>query len=355
MTRKIFFITIVFLALPCLAAAWPGKIVAVENADTFIVLKDGQSPVKVRLADVRPGDGVDPAKARMESSNIALMKDVEVRELNREGDLIVGSIAVNGKSLSQTLIAANVLQSTASHPAQPPSYIAERQPDSQQIQSKNPSEPHAGMTEDRIITELNPEHPKNVNTRARPVPEVNRQSAPRVRYVQVRQSQPLGLWPSRTVMVAAPVATNAPVESSAAYVQQSPSVAFQPAAAELSVETAEDSEKMKQAGDIAKEDYELAVKVQKKAKPYKKTGFFASQKSSETFVGLASGAQLTVRPKSKSPYEDWGTMDGLTVRHFFPSGFGIGGDITYISNKGLSGETDGNATTAESYDYKKEF
>ncbi len=113
MLRLLTILFTIFL-FPALSFAWPGKIVAVEGATSFIVLKDGQTPIKVNIPGVKTVPGLDAAKARLESSNLTLMRDVEVREISKDDNgNIIGDITVDGKSISKELLDEGIVQSTA--------------------------------------------------------------------------------------------------------------------------------------------------------------------------------------------------------------------------------------------------
>lgn len=158
---RLFAILITIVMLPAMAFAWPGKIVAVEEATSFVVLKNGQTPVKVNIAGVEPSPDLDPAKARMESSNNVLMRNVEVRELSKAEDgTIIGDITVNGKSLAKELLDDGIVQSTAqaapaidTTPVEIPKEITEPET----ITEQAPIPPTANADASEITQELLPE------------------------------------------------------------------------------------------------------------------------------------------------------------------------------------------------------
>ncbi|WP_320169809.1 hypothetical protein [Maridesulfovibrio sp.] len=367
---------VIFILIPALALAWPGKIVAIDNADTFVVLKNGQEPVKVKLAGVSPAAGMTAAKSRLGSSNIVLMKDVDVRELSSSGDVVVADVTIDGKSLAKDLLDAGVVQSIAAAPDSPTAQEAATVdsstalPDAATAPQNIPAEaePQKETSADKIIAELDPPaaQPETVQTQ----PVVRRQqpqpapvSRPVYRYA-VQPAQPLGLWPARPA--AAPVPAVSPGISSYGSGNPSASFASAPASAPASAQPstaanevaqtagpAQSSDQMQVAGDIAKQDYELAVKVQQKTRIRKNGGFFVPKKKSQTFVGGGMGTQVKTEPSGNVPYSSFGAMGGVNVRHFYPSGFGIGGDFTMSRGSGTSGTvTDANATNGTAYDYK---
>ena len=63
------------------------------------------------------------------------------------------------------------------------------------------------------------------------------------------------------------------------------------------------------------------------------------------------GTQYTTKSESEVPYSSFGPGGGLGVRHFFPSGLGLGGDLTVSGTSGTIAATS-NATNGTSYDYK---
>ncbi len=344
-----------FLAFPSLALAWPGKIVAVESADTFIVLKDGSTPVKIKLAGVKPSSDITSDKSLLDSSNIALMKDVDVRELSKSGETIIAEVTLDGKSLTNQLLDSGVVQSIASMAEQEtPASVQESNTPLQNDQPETSAMPQGEASSDEIIAELeSPAPEQQIGTDKTPVLSKNSgaatkdmspsttppPNAPAVRYVQVaQQSDGLGLWPSRPKVTAVPVVS-----------EQASMTSQMAASVPSSIMPSEETKppKKQAPGDIAKKDYELAVKVQKDARRRKTSGFFLPKNKSETFAGAGLGAQLKTTSSSTEPYSTFGAMGGATVRHFYPSGWGIGGDFTYSSTSGKTG-TSSNST----YDYK---
>ena len=357
---RLFAIFIIIFMLPAIAFAWPGKIVAVEGPTTFVVLKNGQTPVKVNIAGIKPSPELDPAKARMESSNNVLMREVEVRELSKAEDgTIIGDITVDGKSLAKELLDDGIVQSTAeaapaidTTPIEIPKEITA--PETAKEQETTPPTESADAAE--ITQELLPE-PQTQKNVAQTPQQIMTQKQPeaqpqQVRYAQVYQApQPLGLWPARPAPAATPQV-----------MQQSYSTP-QPMQSTGAVAT---DQTMQKPGDTAKRDYDLAVSVQKNSRRNRQpTGFFTPKRKSETYVGAKSGLHAVMQPKSNVPYESWGADDGISVRHFFPSGVGIGGDFKMSLSNGRSGSitiedtnsTDPTVSTTNStsYDYKNDY
>lgn len=331
MLRLLTILTTILL-LPALAFGWSGKIVAVEGATSFVILKDGQTPIKVNIAGVKTSPGLEAAKARLETSNLTLMREVEVRELNKTDDgTIVGDITVDGKSLSKELLDEGIVQSTAqTEPAinTTATEIPEEltQPAAPAKQSPILQEDTAPATEanaDEIVNELfpetSPQTPAQVSqapTRKAAVPPQQAQQQ-QIRYIQYYQpQQQLGLWPERPA----------------------PAVPAQPA--QVPVQTTQQQTAPKQLlkpGDAAKRDYDLAVSVQRKTRRAKNKGFFVPKKSSETFLGASGGFQASMKDQSEAPFSSFGGLGGISARHFYPSGFGIGGDFIMSSASGASG------------------
>lgn len=359
---------ITIIMLPAMAFAWPGKIVAVEEATTFVVLKNGQTPVKVNLAGVEPSKDLDPAKARMESSSNAFMRDVEVRELSKAEDgTVIGDITVNGKSLAKELLDDGIAQSTAqAAPAidTAPVEIPKEVTEPEVVNEPNPTPPTADAEASEITQELLPEPQPQEAPAPAPVQSMAQQPTytqpQQVRYVQTYQSpQPLGLWPARP----APVVSAQPMSQSFSTPQTTDSTG-------IDVSSHDSAPMMQKPGDAAKRDYDLAVSVQKKARRNRQpTGFFTPKRKSETYVGVKSGLHAVMQPQSNVPYESWGLNNGISVRHFFPSGVGIGGDFKMSMSNGRSGTftvaasnsttSTTNSTTTNStstpYDYKKDY
>ncbi|WP_320175647.1 hypothetical protein [Maridesulfovibrio sp.] len=360
-------ILITILLLPALAFAWPGKIVAVEGPTSFIVLKNGQTPVKINIPGVKAVPGLDTAKARLESSNLVLMRDVEVRELSTNDDgSIIGDITSDGKSISKELMDEGIVQSAAI----PDSTIkteettqtlvsAETAP-APQAQTAPASDASAGEIADELLPAPSPQPATQVAQTPvhEPKPQLQQaQPQQQIRYVQVYQpQQQLGLWPGR------PAPAVAPQPAQQSYYVQQPGLQ-QPQTMPVAVQQQETQEQMLNPGDAAKREYELAVRVQRQKKRTKNKGFFVPKKSSETFVGVGGGAQASMTSKSDSPYSSFGGMGGISARHFYPSGFGLGGDFFMSSTSGSSG-TYGTTyydngtvnTNGTDYDYKnKDF
>ncbi|ACS79946.1 outer membrane beta-barrel protein [Maridesulfovibrio salexigens] len=339
-------ILIAILLLPALSFAWPGKIVAVEGATSFIVLKDGQTPVKVNIPGVKAIPGLDAAKARLESSNLVLMRDVDVREISKDDEgNIIGDITVDGKSISKELLDEGIVQSTATpapsvstktdeQPKEVAQPITAEQAPSAQTKTAPTSEASAAKITDDLMPENSPQSPPEaVQTPIRKTMPQAPQPQPKqqVRYVQVYQpQQQLGLWPGR------PAPTAAPQPAQQVYYVQKPGLQQNQAAVPV-IKTQEQPQQMQSPGDAAKRDYELAVRVQKKSRRTKNKGFFVPKKSSETFLGVGGGAQAALSSKSDTPYSSFGGLGGISARHFFPSGFGIGGDFLMGSSSGSSG------------------
>ena len=357
MLRLLTILITIFL-LPVMAFAWPGKIVAVEGATSFVVLKDGQTPVRINIAGVKPVPGMDPAKARLESSNIVLMRDVEIRELSKAEDgTIIGDITVDGNSLSKELLDEGIVQSSAqAPPATEPAPAEIPEAISQPATTTTAETPKAQISEssaEDIADELFPE--EQVQTQAiAPVPQVQQMAPqPQIHYVQVYQQpqQQLGLWPGHPAPVAAQLAQQV------FHVQQ-PGIQTTQQTTPVNTRQAQVSQNMSP-GDTAKRDYELAVRVEKNTRHKKNKGFFVPKKKSETFVGVAGGVQGAMKSKDEAPFSSFGGLGGLSVRHFYPSGFGLGGDMFMSTSKGTSGTygqtTHANGTVATngtSYDYK---
>ncbi|NDV24694.1 outer membrane beta-barrel protein [Desulfovibrio sp. JC022] len=358
-------ILITLLLLPAMACAWPGKIVAVEGAASFVVLKDGQTPVKVNIAGVKPVPGMDSAKARLESSNLVLMRDVEVRELSKSDDgTIIGDITVNGKSLSKELLDEGIVQSSAqaapaidTTPVEIPKEIIE--PASPPESTPAPQTVTAPATETdaaNIADELFPEPSAQTTPQPlqKPAQPAMSQHAPQVRYVQVYQppQQQLGLWPGRP----APAIAHQPVQQ--VFQTQQPGLQTTRAHAPVAQQQPP-SGQVQNPGDVAKRDYDLAVRVQKNTRRTKNKGFFVPKKKSETFIGVAGGAQAAMKSKNEAPYSSFGGLGGISTRHFYPSGFGIGGDFFMSKSSGTSGTygatyySNGTLNTnGTNYDYK---
>ncbi len=340
-------ILITILLLPALAFAWSGKIVAVEGATSFIVLKDGQTPVKVNIPGVKAATELDAAKARLESSNLVLMRDVEVREISKTDDgTVIGDITVDGKSISKELLDEGIVQSTVQAPpaiettpveipkevTQPPASV--EQTPTMQTQTAPAAEASAVEIADNLFPEPVKQPAPQVIQEQIPEPvQQPRQAQPQqqVRYVQAYQpQQQLGLWPGR------PAPAAAPQSASQVFHVQQPGLQNAQASAPTAQQQS-DPQQMQTPGDAAKRDYELAVRVQKRSRRTKNKGFFVPKKSSETFVGVGGGAQASMTSKNEAPYSSFGGMGGISARHFYPSGFGIGGDFFMSSSSGKSG------------------
>lgn len=352
--RKLIIILYFIFAIPGLALAWQGKIVAVENPTTFVILKDGQTPIKITLAGVKTSGDIDLAKARLGSSNIALMQEVEVREIGKsDTGTTLGDITIDGKSLAKELLDEGVVQSTAETSPQPKK-VVQSQPERPQEQAAAPPiiEDKATESSEQIVSELFPEPTESTaSSKTALIPKAQHAQSqiapvqPQIRYVQVQpKTQPLGLWPARPT----PAVMYQPELKDAG--NQGSLLAPQTTAAAGEIK---DTTTMQKPGDISKKDYELAVRVQKNTRRTKNKGFFMPKKKSETFVGAAIGTQIDTKPTSTVPYSTFGAMGGASVRHFYPSGFGVGGDFYISRTSGKSGTVGAsNSTNGTSYDYK---
>lgn len=99
-------VSLLFLFIPTLSIAWPGKVVNVSDGDTISVLHDGQQ-TKIRLY------GIDcPEKAQsygqksreMTSAMVAgRTVEVEVKDTDRYGRS-VGLVSIDGVSLNEAMV-----------------------------------------------------------------------------------------------------------------------------------------------------------------------------------------------------------------------------------------------------------
>ncbi|SDL22237.1 Outer membrane protein beta-barrel domain-containing protein [Maridesulfovibrio ferrireducens] len=338
---RILTLFILLLIFPLSAQAWQGKIIAVDSSTSLIVLKDGQDPVKIKISGIIPSPEVDKAKGKLECSSIALMKEAEINETGKNDEnTILADVIINGQSLAQELIKIGVVQQigNVSTTPQPESANADKS-ESVAAPADNISE---NPTSNKIISELstNDDQISSDHQYVAPAPKQSYKSvptqAPVIRYVQVQQQpQQLGFWPARPVQIIQPQAAAPSVTAPIATTTKTPSDFRQP-------------------GDIAQEEYDLAIRV-KKGRPLKKNqGFFLSKKKSETFIGAAVGTQYSTKSKTDVPYASFGPSGGLTIRHFYPSGLGLGGDMMISGTSGRSGSlaASSNATNGTSYDYK---
>ncbi|WP_031483998.1 outer membrane beta-barrel protein [Maridesulfovibrio frigidus] len=365
---KILIVFIILMTIPFSAFAWKGKVVAVDSATSLIILKDGTDPIKVHISQIKQSSHVDAAKAQLETSNIALMKDVTVKTVkNISKNEIEANVILDGANLNEKLVAAGVAfkVSEPDNPAPVESQpLDQKSAEETTINPSMDSTPNEQSASEEVADANKPDAQEIISELSEPKPQLTEERAPQqifdappprqsykapaVRYVQVQhQPQQLGFWPSRP----APVATlpyAATPESEAQYDTTSASTAAPFAIA------GEEASSMKQAGDIAREEQELAVRVSKRSPIKKNKGFFTSKKRSETFVGASLGTQYTTKQKSDVPYSSFGPGGGLGVRHFFPSGLGLGGDLLISGTSGASGTiaASSNATNGTSYDYK---
>ena len=320
---------ILLLTIPLTAQAWQGKVIAVDGPTTLVVLKDGQNPVKIKLSGIAPAPDVESSKGKLECSGIALMKDVDVNEIGKDANnIILADVTIDGQGLAQKLIKAGVASQTGQI--------------SSGTQSITPEELAPTSTE--MISELSGDTQSSPTVQKQHAqPETLPQAAPVIRYVQVQeQPQQLGFWPARQVKTV-------PLQ-----VEPSPGLTSNYATDSNEITTSSAPSAMRSSGDIANQDYDLAVSVKKSRPLQKKTGFFIPKKKSETFIGAALGTQYSTKSKKDVPYSSFGPSGGLAIRHFYPSGFGLGGDMLISGTSGRSGTIDAssNATNGTSYDYK---
>ncbi len=324
---------ILLLTIPLTAQAWQGKVIAVDGPTTLVVLKDGQHPVKIKLSGIAPAPGVESSKGKLECSGIALMKDVDVNEKGKDAkNIILADVTIDGQGLAEELIKAGVA-----------SQIGQITPNTQPIA---PDELAPTSTE--MISELSgdtqsPSVAQRQYAQPEALPQSVQVSPPAIRYVQVQEApQQLGFWPARQVKTV-------PLQ-----VEPSSGLTTNYATDSNEVTASSASSTMKKPGDIANQDYDLAVNVKKSRPHQKKTGFFIPKKKSETFIGAALGTQYSTKSKKDVPYSSFGPSGGLAIRHFYPSGLGVGGDMLISGTSGRSGSIDAssNATNSTSYDYK---
>ncbi len=344
---RILTIFIILMTIPFSAFAWNGKVVAVDSATSLVILKDGTDPIKVHIAQIKQSSHIDEAKAQLETSNIALMKDVVVKTVkNISKNEIEANVILDGVNLDEKLVEAGIAYKIGEPDT--PAPVESQSLDQKTAEVADTNKPNA----QEIISELSVPKPDLVEERATKQafavpPSKQTYRAPAVRYVQVQhQPQQLGFWPSRP----APAVVTPYLAAPALETQYDVSSAT--TAAPFAI--AGTGATMQQAGDIAKEEQELAVRVSKRSPVKKNKGFFTAKKKSETFVGASFGTQYATKSESEVPYSSFGPGGGLGVRHFFPSGFGLGGDLTVSGTSGTTGTiaATSNATNGTSYDHK---
>ncbi|SME94907.1 outer membrane beta-barrel protein [Desulfovibrio gilichinskyi] len=324
---------ILLLTIPLTAQAWQGKVIAVDDPTTLVVLKDGQYPIKIKLSGIEPAPDIKSSKGKLECSGIALMKDVDVNEIGKDANnIVLADVTIDGLGLAQELIKAGVAKQTGQISAgTPPIAQVETAPTSNEIISE--------LSED---TQSNSDSEKQYAT-PEPLPQSVPANPPVIRYVQVQeQPQQLGFWPARQIKTV-------PLQ-----VAPSPSLTENYATDPNDATSLPAPSTMTKPGDIADQDYNLAVSVKQSRPHKKKAGFFVPKKKSETFIGAAIGTQYSTKSKTDVPYSSFGPSGGLAIRHFYPSGFGLGGDMLISGTSGRSGTiaASSNATNSTSYDYK---
>lgn len=332
---RILTLFIILFTIPLTAQAWQGKVIAVDGPTSLVILKDGQSPVKIKLFGITPDPDVETSKGKLECSGIALMKDVDVHEIGTsDNDVILADVTINGHGLAQDLLNAGVAKKNGQVSTEP-----------QPVAHQNIN---TGSTSNEIISELTDStqpdsDSQKLTSTYKPLPKRVPVSHTVIRYVQVQeQPQQLGFWPARQVK-SAPQPVEPYSGETTGYATDTSEIATSPV-----------SSAMIKPGDIANRDYNLAVSI-KKARPHNaKKGFFIPTKKSKTFIGGAIGAQYSTKSKTDVPYSSFGPSGGLAIRHFFPSGFGLGGDMMISRTSGRSGtiEASNEKTNSTSYDYK---
>jgi len=101
---------ILFLALPCPASAWSGKVVGISDGDTITVLRDRQ-PQKIRLYGIDCPEKRQPfgKRAKQFTSDIVFGKTVVVEPVTTDRyGRTVALVAVDERLLNEELVRAGL-------------------------------------------------------------------------------------------------------------------------------------------------------------------------------------------------------------------------------------------------------
>lgn len=337
--KKLLF-TLLFLLIPLTSAyAWQGKIIAVNNSNSFVILKDN-SPVTVTLNGVK--EFANPIEGQFKASGLALMKNVEVEETGKTASgEILANINLDGKSLAKAIMnTEDVFSTDNSSPS------VDTTASTGEINSNNSKFELADKIDSaQLEQQLNAPVAEN-NMKAQP-----RQKAIHKKRYQTAMSQDtsLGLWPTKPAPQEDRYISKTSPEYETAGNNSGLYMLSQPVENQNNQSERRTTAKPITSGAIALNESNQAIKSQKHFR--QKNGFLKPKKRDEIFIGAGAGPQLTTHESSRVPYSNLGTMGGISYKHFFPSGIGFGSDFTIAGTSGKDGQI-GNATNGTSYDYK---
>ncbi|WP_027178879.1 porin family protein [Maridesulfovibrio bastinii] len=112
--KIIYLLFILSLLLPEIShASWKGKVIKVNNAQSYVILKDGR-PTTVKLENITfPEDtsAESYAKATLDACNLALSRTATVFEdgTTQEGE-VIANVIINGRCLNDLLVTQKIMK-----------------------------------------------------------------------------------------------------------------------------------------------------------------------------------------------------------------------------------------------------
>ncbi len=184
------YILMLILAFPSSAfAAWQGQIVKVNDAKSYVILKNGH-PVSVRLENITFPEGTTAesyAKATFAVSNLALSKTATVYEekSNMDGE-IIANIYINGRCLNDMLVVRKIMKVNDDATVRPSDFIQNQQAKYvDQLPQKSPSL-QVETVDLQYVSDVTP-----ISAHPRPSTEY---------YIEIEENNPnsaLGFWNNR--------------------------------------------------------------------------------------------------------------------------------------------------------------
>ncbi len=184
------YILVLIIAFPSISfAAWQGKIVKVNDAKSYVILKAGH-PVPVKLENITFPENTTAesyAKATLAASNIALSKTATVygEGINVDGE-IIANVHIDGRCLNDLLVVQKIMKVNDADTVRPSLFVRNQSP---QYVDRLPQKNPAVQVETIDLQYVND---------VTPIPAQS--STPAEYYIEVEEKDPnsaLGFWNNR--------------------------------------------------------------------------------------------------------------------------------------------------------------